>query len=539
MMQPGRFMRGVIGSALACTLLAMTACSKNTDGLSSQASGTMSSGLTGNGSGGGPQATALDKGTSGTSSAATAPVTPGGAEAAPAPSRPLAAIPTLASRPAPPIRPAGPSESEIRSKAASWKGVPFRDDGKTRKGIGNPELVRAIVKDAFNVDVPGEIDDQMRTGKLVERKDLQAGDLVFFEGKGFGPFKSRSVGLFIGRGEVVLAKKDVGVTTVRLSDEPWSSSYKTARRASVPPTADAPSFDVASYGGKRDALLRDVAKAWVGTLYRQGGTTFEGIGNDEFVRSIYEAINDDDLAGKPQQWATMGHDVKRANLQPGDIILYEAIGIGSLLDRRHAGMYIGNGEFVHAMKGSAVTISKMDDPRWSKAFRAARRIDPDTSDVGVRNKPAVRTASGALPASSSTVGRTVSDPERRLREAADPWMGTPYKLGGESKSGVDCSAFVRALYNDVYGVQLPRTAEEQETLGAKVDRKELQSGDLVFFRTKGMGPFFKSRHVGVYLGGGEFAQASGRLGVNITPLSNRYWSKKYEGARRLKPVNAN
>ena len=118
-------------------------------------------------------------------------------------------------------------------------------------------------------------------------------------------------------------------------------------------------------------------------------------------------------------------------------------------------------------------------------------------------------------------------------------MGTPYKLGGETKSGVDCSAFVRAMFSDVYSMQLPRTAEEQETLGSKVDRKDLQAGDLVFFRTKGMGPFFKSRHVGVYLGGGEFAQASGRLGVNITPLSNRYWSKKYEGARRIKPASGN
>ncbi|MGC4081521.1 MAG: NlpC/P60 family protein [Vicinamibacterales bacterium] len=103
------------------------------------------------------------------------------------------------------------------------------------------------------------------------------------------------------------------------------------------------------------------------------------------------------------------------------------------------------------------------------------------------------------------------------------------QLGGNSKSGVDCSAFVKAVYVDVYGVELPRTAEEQERLGRKVDRKELQPGDLIFFRTKGMGPFFKSRHVGVYVGGGEFAQASGRLGVNIVPLSNRVLEQEVRG----------
>jgi len=462
-------------------------------------------------------------------------MTGGAAPPAAAPSSP----PPLPSIPAPPIRPAGPSESEIRARAASWKGTPYRDDGTTRKGIGNAGLVKAIVKDAFGVDVPAKLDDQIRTGKLVERKDLQAGDLVFFEGKGFGPFHARTVGFYLGRGEVMLAKKELGVGTVRLSEEPWNSQFKTARRASMPPTADAPSFDVAAYGGNRDALLRDVAKAWVGTLYKQGGTTFEGIGNDEFVRSIYEAINDDDLSGKPGDWERQGRAVTRANLQPGDIILYEAVGIGSIIDRRHAGMYIGNGEFVHAVKGSAVTISKMNDARWAKAFRDARRIAPDTSDVNVRNTPVGRAAAGTNAASSITTPHTVTDAERRLREAADPWMGTPYKLGGTTRNGVDCSAFVQAVYKAVYSVDLPRTAEEQETLGAKVDRRDLQAGDLVFFRTKGMGPFFKSRHVGVYLGGGEFAQASGRLGVNVTPLSNRYWSKKYEGARRLKAAQGN
>ena len=223
-----------------------------------------------------------------------------------APAARTSALTASPPRPGSTPRPAGPSENEIRAKAASWKNVPYRDDGTTRKGISNAALVAAIVKDAFAIQLPARVDDQMKTGKLVERKDLQAGDLVFFEGKGVGPFRSRSVGLFLGRGDVALAKKDLGVATVRLSDDPWASSFKTARRVSTPASADAPEFDVAAYGGNRDALLRDVAKAWVGTLYKQGGTTFEGIGNDEFVRSIYEAFNDDDLDGRPQQWAVDG-----------------------------------------------------------------------------------------------------------------------------------------------------------------------------------------------------------------------------------------
>lgn len=474
---------------------------------------------------------------SGTAAAAApaAPALPPSDAAPPALPAPLASKPVPESAPPPQDDPPAVSERDVRAKANAWKGAPYRENGKTRKGIGTPEFVEALAKDLFGVDLPSEVDQQMRTGKLVNRLDLVPGDLVFFEGRGFGPFRARSVALFLGHDEMALSLKDRGVVFVKLADDPWTGTFKTGRRISNP-SRQAPEFNAADYGANRTALLRDVAKAWVGTLYKQGGTTFDGIGNDEFVRSIYEAINDDELEGKPDQWEKRGKAVKRADLQPGDIILYEAVGIGKLVDRRHAGMYIGNGEFVHAVKGSAVTISRLDEDRWRKAFRGSRRIEP-ADDSG----PA--TVAGGRPAPrnayANTTGRTVSDPERKLRDATQPWLGTPYKLGGNTKSGVDCSAFVRAVYTDVYGVELPRTAEEQERLGQKVDRRDLQPGDLVFFRTKGMGPFFKSRHVGVYVGGGEFAQASGRLGVNISPMSNRYWSKKYEGARRLQPRRAN
>jgi lipoprotein Spr/probable lipoprotein NlpC len=440
----------------------------------------------------------------------------------------------------------------LRAEVSSWKNTPYRENGTTRKGIGNPGFVRAVFKGAFDLDIPSTIEQQMKTGKLVEQAALTPGDIVFFEGKGgFGPFgKSKVAGIVIGKDQVALADKDLGVATVRLSEDRWKSAYKTARRMPTDPNAAAPTFDIAAYGDNRAALIRDVAKAWVGTLYQQGGTTFDGIGNDEFVRSIYEAINDTELTGTPKTWETMGVAVKRTALQPGDIILYEAVGLGKFVNQKHAGMFVGNGEFVHAVKGSAVTISKLSDQRWSEAFRLARRIDPDALQRQAEKRDERARATHAAP-SGNTVGeatgegsltgpptrlsptRTPSESEARLRDAVEPWRGTPYKIGGTTKSGVDCSALVRALYDDVYGQKLPRTAEEQESLGAKVDRKNLEAGDLVFFRTQGMGPLFKSRHVGVYLGGGEFAQASGRLGVNVARLDNQYWNKKYEGARRL------
>lgn len=457
----------------------------------------------------------------------TSPSTPLAALPASSSALPLAAVPANVAAPLPRQRSV---EQLLRDEVASWSKVPFRENGTTRSGIGNAQFVRAVYRGAYDATIDDSYDEQIRSGKLVARDALQPGDLLFFEGKGFGPFRSRAVGIFLGQGRFAIATKDTGVVTTTLSAEKWDEQFKTARRIAATPV-EAPTFDAASYGSTGE-LLHEVAKAWSGTLYKQGGTTFDGIGNDEFVRSIYEAIYDTELEGTPKQWAVMGKAVKKTDLQPGDIILYTAVGLGSVINQRHAGMFIGDGEFVHSVKGGAVTISRMKEDRWAKAYVMARRIDPDALALAAERR--AHPANTAPSTSSASIPRAdMTSQERQLRDAVEPWKGTPYKLGGTSKSGVDCSALVRALYDDVYGVGLPRTAEEQERLGAKIERRNLVAGDLVFFRTQGMGPFFKSRHVGLYLGNGEFAQASGRLGVNVARLDSYYWNKKYEGARRL------
>jgi len=446
--------------------------------------------------------------------------------------------------PAPPrsVPLGGPAiEAKLRADVRSWRNVPFKDNGTTRAGIGNSGFVHAIVLSAMGATIPAGYDDQMRTGKLVDRKALMPGDLVFFEGLGIGMFRlSKTVGIYLGKSDVALARKEDGVTIVKLTDAQWDSAFKTARRLSTGDSAP-PTFDVAKYGTDRASLLRDIAKAWSGTLYRAGGTTFSGIGNEEFVREVYGAIYETDLEGEPKQWLSMGRGVSKDKLEPGDIILYDADPLRKLLQMQHAGIYIGNGEFVAAVRGSAVTIVKLNDAKWKAAYRTARRIDPDvlaraeamSSAPAASATGARSTAAPSAPAVPKPVPHTVTDAELKLREVEQAWHGTPYKLGGNGKSGIDCSAFTREVFKNVYDVELPRTAEEQEQLGRSVSRDDLQPGDLVFFRTQGMGPLFKSRHVGVYLGGGEFAQASGRHGVTISRLDNSYWSKRYHGARRL------
>ncbi|MFG6652874.1 C40 family peptidase [Scandinavium sp. M-37] len=113
-------------------------------------------------------------------------------------------------------------------------------------------------------------------------------------------------------------------------------------------------------------------------------------------------------------------------------------------------------------------------------------------------------------------------------------IGKPYRWGGSSpRTGFDCSGLVYYAYKDLVKFRIPRTANEMYHLrdARSVDRGELQSGDLVFFRTRGRGT---ADHVGVYVGNGKFIQSprSGR-DIQITSLSEDYWANHYVGARRV------
>ncbi len=125
-------------------------------------------------------------------------------------------------------------------------------------------------------------------------------------------------------------------------------------------------------------------------------------------------------------------------------------------------------------------------------------------------------------------GRALHRREAKLRREVKHWEGVPYRYGGEDRRGIDCSAFVRRLYDDVLDHWLPRSTAQQVQKGVDVGRNELQTGDLVFFRTS-----TKSRHVGIYLSEGEFAHASTSQGVTISHLDEAYWQRAYWTSRRL------
>jgi lipoprotein Spr len=110
------------------------------------------------------------------------------------------------------------------------------------------------------------------------------------------------------------------------------------------------------------------------------------------------------------------------------------------------------------------------------------------------------------------------------------WYGTPYRMGGTTKKAIDCSAFTRQLFSDVYGSNLDRTAALQFMMTKRIfDKDELKEGDLIFFSIKTK----RISHVGVYLGDGKFVHASSSRGVIISDIDQAYWSRYYAGAGRL------
>jgi cell wall-associated NlpC family hydrolase len=113
------------------------------------------------------------------------------------------------------------------------------------------------------------------------------------------------------------------------------------------------------------------------------------------------------------------------------------------------------------------------------------------------------------------------------------YLDTPYKYGGTSNEGLDCSAFTMSVYKNSLDLDLPRSSREQYQVGDRVSKDELKFGDLVFFNTRRRS---RPGHVGIYIGENQFVHASRKLGVIVSSLDEAYYVKRYMGARRVEEI---
>jgi cell wall-associated NlpC family hydrolase len=129
-------------------------------------------------------------------------------------------------------------------------------------------------------------------------------------------------------------------------------------------------------------------------------------------------------------------------------------------------------------------------------------------------------------AAGQSVGSQASD----LVANAMGYLGVPYRRGGTGIQGFDCSGFVQAMYENTLGLVLPHNAKAQAAATEKIDKTELQPGDLVFFNT--LRRAFS--HVGIYIGDGKFIHSPRSGGqVRIEDMRDSYWVKRFNGARRV------
>lgn len=132
---------------------------------------------------------------------------------------------------------------------------------------------------------------------------------------------------------------------------------------------------------------------------------------------------------------------------------------------------------------------------------------------------------------ASSMSSTVVDGTETLIDNAMQLIGVRYRWGGNTpQSGLDCSGFVRYVFNDTFGFLLPRKSAQMSKVGMEVGKEELRPGDLVFFNT--MRHAFS--HVGIYVGDNKFIHAPSRgKSIRVDDMTKVYWEKRYNGARRM------
>lgn len=188
-------------------------------------------------------------------------------------------------------------------------------------------------------------------------------------------------------------------------------------------------------------------------------------------------------------------------------------------------------------------VAQVKAPTKAKLKPAARvvpQVDPRDSvadqlnakwlqEKGGSSGPTT-TARAVVPASiaASAVANNWGD---RLVSSAMKYLGTPYRHGGTTPSGFDCSGFVYYLYGEVFGQRIPRMPADMAREGMQVGRNDLRRGDLVFFGYRGT-----FTHVGIYAGDGQFVHATRPgLPLTVTPLDSDYYRQRYLMAVRLPP----
>lgn len=160
------------------------------------------------------------------------------------------------------------------------------------------------------------------------------------------------------------------------------------------------------------------------------------------------------------------------------------------------------------------------------ALTALQCASPSTARCELPTETAIKQQS--VPSASESPRQNLL-PMKSFFNDVTQYFGTRYRSGGQSPAGFDCSGFVRFMFGKVFNMQLPRSSREMSAIGNKINRSDLQPGDLVFFQTKNR----RINHVGIFIGNDTFVHSSLSKGITENKLQENYFEKRFAGAVRL------
>jgi len=221
-------------------------------------------------------------------------------------------------------------------------------------------------------------------------------------------------------------------------------------------------------------------------------------------------------------------------VQPGDTLSGIAVKTGIPVPRLRD-LNRMSGDRLHAGQTLRLRpVAGAPEPLALAGLTADPDMEEEESDLGLLTEEAWEERERRRKENEALLGSWNTPEEPKLLvKVATGFLGAPYRLGGSSVTGLDCSAFVRIIY-DIFSITLPRTASEQARIGLKVPRSELAEGDLIFFNTRRA-----FGHVGIYIGNNEFVHASSvKRKVRVDSLDTPYFDRRFVRAVRLKGMHA-
>ncbi|MBB6218342.1 cell wall-associated NlpC family hydrolase [Anaerosolibacter carboniphilus] len=381
----------------------------------------------------------------------------------------------------------------IVEKAMDLLGTPYNSEGKSpTEGFNTTNFVRYVFKETLNIQLSVFSDRIYEVGESISKEELQAGDLVFFQGSSLIP------GIYKGNGRFIVQTTE-GVAERDIESEYWSDIYVGAKRLTE---ADIYYSQPENYREHENVVIREAMK-YIGTPYLLGGETTDGFDCSYLVQTVFRDAKKIYLPRITYKQAVVGETIDFENKRPGDVIYFK----GKWQQdgkTHHAAIYLGNNYIIHASGDEGMTTISYLGQYLLDRYLVVKRFD-----------------SLSLRLDSKVV------------EEAYKTLGVPYLAGGNTIEGFDHSGFVQYVMKAGLDIDLPRYSFQQWALGNKIERENLDIGDVLFFQGSD-----EVLLPGLYIGNGQFIIVTESEGVAIRDLniSDSHWSQRYVGARRYEKI---